>query len=338
MNARERPDDFLLSCVVPAWNEAEGIRAFLAALLEAVAPLAPRVEIVVVNDGSTDATAAEIVAALPLGPIAYVELSRNFGKEAAITAGLEAAAGDAVLVIDADFQHPFETIAPMLARWQAGVDMVYGVRHDRDDEGWVKRWLTRAFYRLVAIGNRVEIPRDAGDFRLMDRAVVDALLALPERNRFMKGLYAWVGFRAEPIEFRVQPRRAGRSGFPLRRLFNLGMTGLTAFSELPLKLVALAGVVVSIGSILYGGYIVVEKVAFGQPIPGFATLAAAQFLLAGVQLIALGVIGEYVARVYAETKDRPLYVVARRLGVRAAPPVRGARPPAVAAADPAARR
>lgn len=327
----------MLSCVVPAWNEAEGIRAFLAALLEAVSPLAPRVEIVVVNDGSTDATAREIVAALPLGPIACVELSRNFGKAAAITAGLEAAGGDAVLVIDADFQHPFETIAPMLERWRAGVDMVYGVRQDRTEEGWAKRWLTRAFYRLIAIGNRVEIPRDAGDFRLMDRAVVDALLALPERNRFMKGLYAWVGFRAEPIEFRVQPRRAGRSGFPLRRLFNLGVTGLTAFSELPLKLVSLAGVMVSAGSILYGAFIVAEKVVFGQPIAGFATLAAAQFLLAGVQLIALGVIGEYVARVYAETKDRPLYVVARRLGVQGPPPRVSAGERAAGAA-PGARR
>ncbi len=300
---------FTLSCVVPALDEERGIQAFLHALHQTVASLTPTVELVVINDGSRDRTREQVLA-MQL-PIRYLELSRNFGKEFAIQAGLDVARGDCVLVIDADFQHPLELIPAMIDRWRSGVDVVYGVRRARDSEPRWRRAATKFFYWLMRENRSFDIPADAGDFRLMDARAVKALKLLPERNRYMKGLYAWVGFRAEPMEFDCvgRPDRSG-SRFNATKLFELAMTGLTAFSKRPLRLLAMAGFFVSGIAMLYGGFIVAECLLFGQAIPGFTTLAAAIFFLSGLQLVAFGVLGEYIGRIYEEVKQRPLYVTA----------------------------
>ena len=302
---------FKLSCVVPVYNEAAGIGAFLQALLTTVAGITPDHEIVVVNDGSSDESAERIQALAGGGRIRHLELSRNFGKEIAIQAGLDAAKGDCVVILDADFQHPLELIAPMVRRWQAGIPMVYAVRRDRAAEGWIKRAAVAGFYALLSGSQRVPaIPRNAGDFRLLDRKVVLALRALPERDRFMKGLYAWVGFKSEAIEFTPGVRARGESKFGALHLLSLAATGLTSFSNLPLRWVAGAGVLVSAGSLAMAAWLVIEKLVFGQPIAGFATLGAAIFFFSGVQLLAIGVVGEYVGRIFNEVKQRPRYLVA----------------------------
>ena len=308
-----RPRQFTLSCVVPAYNEMGHIARFIAELHAAVRPLADSIEIIAINDGSRDDTAGEIERVAETYGVCLLDLSRNFGKEAALTAGLEAARGDCVLIIDSDFQHPFETIGPMIARWKLGIDMIYGVRTDRDTEHWAKRAGTKAFYELMSRGSAVPIPPDAGDFRLMDRKVVEAILQLPERNRFMKGLYAWVGFKSEAIEFEVRERESGVSSFNFRALRRLAMTGLVAFTDLPLKAVRICGASICAMAALYGFWIVVERVVWGESIPGFATIAASIMFFAGVQMFSIGIIGEYLGRVYTEVKRRPTYIVGRRV-------------------------
>lgn len=305
---------FKLSCVVPVYNESAGISAFLRALEAAVTPLTTDIELVIINDGSNDDSGARI-RQLQLGSrLRYVELSRNFGKEIAIQAGLDAAAGDCVVILDADFQHPVEMIAAMVARWRAGVQMVYAVKRNRIGEGRLKRMAVAGFYRLLSSEQRnPPLPRDAGDFRLMDRKVVNALRALPERDRFMKGLYAWVGFKSEAIEFTPGVRASGDSKFRPLQLLSLATTGITSFSNLPLRWVAAAGVLISAGAMVMAGWLVTEKVFFGQPIQGFATVSASIFFFSGVQLLALGIVGEYVGRIFNEVKQRPRYLVAEDL-------------------------
>ena len=302
---------FKLSCVVPVYNESAGIAAFLRALEAAAVALTADVELVVVNDGSSD-DSGERIRRVELGSrLRYVELSRNFGKEVAIQAGLDVACGDCVVILDADFQHPLELIASMVARWRAGIQMVYAVKRNRAGEGRLKRMAVSGFYRLLS-GERHNpaIPRDAGDFRLMDRKVVNALRALPERDRFMKGLYAWVGFKSEAIEFTPGVRANGHSKFRPLHLISLAATGVTSFSNLPLRWVAGSGVLISLGSLVMAGWLITEKVFFGQPIAGFATIAASIFFFSGVQLLAIGIVGEYVGRIFNEVKQRPRYLVA----------------------------
>jgi glycosyltransferase involved in cell wall biosynthesis len=310
----ERAQSFRLSCVVPAYNEAALIGDFLPALAATVGALTPDVEILVVNDGSSDATGSIVSALADTLPLRYIELSRNFGKEAALQAGLDASSGDCVVLLDADFQHPLEVIAQMVERWRTGVDMVYTTKAHREDEPPLRRLGSKLFYALVSSRKGGVIPPDAGDFRLLDRRVVDALCALPERNRFMKGLYAWVGFRAEGIAITMQERPAGHSKFNALQLASLAATGVTAFSVKPLRLVTLTGLVISIVSMLMAAWIVIEKLFLGQDIPGFATLAAAVFFLSGVQLVSLGIVGEYVGRIFEEVKQRPRYLIARETG------------------------
>ncbi len=302
---------FKLSCVVPVYNESAGIGAFLQALQAAVEQLTPDIELVVVNDGSSDDSGARILRMQLGATLRYVELSRNFGKEIAIQAGLDVASGDCVVILDADFQHPVQLIAAMVARWHAGAQMVYAVKRSRAGEGRLKRMAVSAFYRLLASAQRSpQIPRDAGDFRLLDRKVVMALRALPERDRFMKGLYAWVGFKSEAIEFTPGVRRSGESKFRPLHLLSLAATGITSFSNLPLRWVAGAGVLISAGSLVMAGWLITEKLFFGQPIKGFVTIAASLFFFSGVQLLALGIVGEYVGRIFNEVKQRPRYLIA----------------------------
>lgn len=303
---------FTLSCIVPVFNEAGLIEPFLQTLHAATRAITSNINIVVINDGSSDDSARAIMQVAESLDVHYVELSRNFGKELAIQAGLDAAVGDCAVILDADFQHPVELIAEMVARWKRGADMVYGVKA-RSGESGLKRAASRAFYRFIAGDERVQIPRDGGDFRLLDRKVIDVLKALPERTRFMKGLYAWVGFKSEAIEFEPAQRYSGESKFGALKLAGLALTGITAFSNVPLRALLVVGVTIAALSGLTGCWIVFEALFMGQPIPGFTTLAASILFLSGVQLMALGIVGEYVGRVFEETKRRPLYVVARSL-------------------------
>jgi polyisoprenyl-phosphate glycosyltransferase len=301
---------FTLSCVIPVLNEGPGITALLDALQETLSRLPCEAEIVVVNDGSTDDSGLRILQHVGSVRLRYLELSRNFGKEMALQAGLDAASGDCVVLLDADFQHPLALIPKMVDRWRAGIDMVYGVKRRSGEEGFLKRAAAKVFYSMLSRERGVRVPRDAGDFRLLDRKVVDALNALPERDRFMKGLYAWVGFKSEAVEFTPHERAQGETKYNFTRLTSLAATGITSFSIAPLRCVSIGGVAISLMSVLMGAWLVTEKFVFGQPIPGFATVAASIFFLAGVQLLALGVVGEYVGRIFNEVKQRPRYIVA----------------------------
>ncbi|WP_367870177.1 glycosyltransferase family 2 protein [Luteolibacter sp. Populi] len=303
-----------ITCVVPAYNEADGIARFLGSLCSHLATLSTHYDVIVVDDGSRDGTGLEVIAASGGLPVRLLSLSRNFGKEAAISAGLDESAGEVVVIIDADFQQPFHVIDEFIRQWQQGYDMVYGLRTNRDTDPPVRRMLSRIFYRMLSCWSSVEIPADAGDFRLLDRRVVSALKDLPERSRFMKGLYNWVGFRSVAIPFVYGERHAGRSKFNFARLFDLAMTGLTSFSVFPLRLWVAAGAMISGCSIVYAVFIIARTLLRGTDVPGWASLAVAVSFLGGVQLLSIGILGEYVARIFTEVKGRPNYVVAERHG------------------------
>jgi glycosyltransferase involved in cell wall biosynthesis len=303
-----------ISCVIPAYNEAENLQILIPQLTATLATLSKRVEIIIVDDGSKDTTAATAAALTHDYPVRCVFLSRNFGKEAALTAGIHEAGGDIVILMDSDLQHPVSMIPVFMDKWREGYEMVYGVRANRDDESFLKRHLTHAFYRLLRRASRIPIEPDAGDFRLLDRKVVESLKALPERSRFMKGLYAWVGYKSIGIPFQVEERRSGRTTFNFRRLTRLAIMGMVAFSELPLRISAITGLVISIISIIYGSYEAIRALFFGTDLKGWATLVVAITFLNGIQLMAIGVLGEYIARIFNEVKGRPNYIVARRLG------------------------
>ncbi len=299
-----------ITVIVPAYNEEAAITATLENIAIHLKALSPNWDIVVVDDGSRDNTAA-VVCALPAELQAtLVRFSRNFGKEYAITAGLEYARGDIVICMDADGQHSSGLLAEMLAKWRQGYDMVYAVRQDRANESHFKHWGSRIFYRAISLGGQIHIPRDAGDFRLMDRRVVDALRSLPERNRFMKGIYAWVGYKSIGIPFTPLPRTHGESTFSRLRLMQLAWTGVTSFSVMPLRLASAVGMVLSLLAFIYGFTVVVDKLFFNTSVPGWPTVVASMMFLAGVQLLFIGILGEYLARIYDEVKGRPPYIVA----------------------------
>ena len=299
-----------LSCVVPAYNEAGHLAEFLQALHACASALTPDFEILVVNDGSRDQTREVALAQAETLGVRYLEFSRNFGKEAALSAGIDHARGNAILLIDSDFQHPLEMVAQMVDLWRAGYDMVYGVITNRAAESGLKRLGTDIFYRLMGFGSDIHIPRNAGDFRLMDRKVVQALKALPERNRFMKGLYAWVGFQTVALPFVPAERHSGESSFNLRRLGSLALLGMTSFTNLPLRFWGMAGAGLSLLAICYGLWIALETLLFGNPVGGWPTLAASIMLFSGVQLLSIGILGEYIGRIYDEVKGRPIYLLA----------------------------
>lgn len=303
-----------LSVVIPSFNEAENLAELLPRLPTMLDGLVPAWEVVLVDDGSHDETGKLLDEWCRQPGFRAIQLSRNFGKEAAITAGLDHAHGDAAVIMDADLQHPPELIAEMIKGWCAGYDIVYTVRSRRQDEGLLKRAFTRMFYRLVNIGSRFPIPTDAGDFRLMDRAVVEAMRQLPERNRFMKGLYAWSGFRSMATPYEPAARGAGKSSFNLRKLTTLALDGVTAFTIWPLRMVSWIGFGLAVASIGYGTYLVFEKLLVGNNEPGWTTIVVALMLLSGIQLVAIGVLGEYVARIFIEVKGRPSYVIRHQSG------------------------
>ena len=303
-----------ISCVVPAFNEAANLGPLLAGLTAQLADITERWEVIVIDDGSRDATPAAMAPWLTRPGVRYVRLSRNFGKEAALTAGIDRAAGDVVLLMDADLQHPASLVPEMVAAWRAGADMVCAARASRADESWPKRVGTALFYRLVNHNAAVPIPVDAGDFRLMDRRVVDALKSLPERTRFMKGLYAWVGFHNVIIPYVPAERLAGISTFSLRSLSRLAFTGVTAFTNAPLRLWSAVGVLIALCAIAFGFWIVIEYFVYGNNVPGWATLVTSMMFFSGVQLLSIGILGEYVGRIFDEVKQRPVYIVGGEAG------------------------
>jgi glycosyltransferase involved in cell wall biosynthesis len=304
-----------LSCVIPCLNEQANLGVLLPELLATLAGEDCTPEVIVVDDGSTDGTPELMRHWASLHPeIVYLRLSRNFGKEAALTAGLEAARGQAVVCLDADMQHPPAMIRTMLARWRAGVQMIYAVRTTREDETWFKRMGSRMFYALMRTSHGLRVPPNAGDFRLMDRAVVDALLRLHERDRFMKGLFAWVGFDAEALPYVPPQRLHGVSKFRPLRLLRFAVDGLTAFTTWPLRLLSLLGACLSFLAFLYGLVIIISHWLYGDPVQGWATLITVVLFFSGVNLMSLGVVGEYVARIFTEVKARPVYLLRERTG------------------------
>ncbi|AMR77103.1 glycosyltransferase family 2 protein [Cupriavidus nantongensis] len=304
----------LLSLVVPCYNESESIDQFFASVMPVLESLdALRFEIVLVNDGSTDDTLDQLIAHSHRDPrVRVVDLTRNFGKEAALTAGLDEALGDAVIPIDADLQDPPALIPELVRRWREGAEVVLAQRSSRACDSWLKRVTAGAYYRVHNRLSDQKLPVNVGDFRLMDRVVVNALKQMPERRRFMKGLFAWVGYRTVIVPYEREPRSAGHSKFSGWRLWNFALEGITSFSTMPLRSWTYIGVAIALGAFGYGAFIVARTLVLGIDVPGYASLLSALLFLGGIQLIGLGVVGEYVGRIYDEAKGRPIYLVRRR--------------------------
>jgi glycosyltransferase involved in cell wall biosynthesis len=305
-----------ISCVIPAFNEGLNLKTLLPEIMTSLQRLTPQVELIIVDDGSLDDTAAVMrELCTTYAQLVYLKLSRNFGKELALTAGIEATRGDVVVLMDGDGQHPVSLVSDMLMKWREGCDVVYAVRGTRHDQSGLQITLTHWFYKLVNLGNRVKIPANAGDFRLMDRQVVDALKRLPERNRFMKGLYAWVGFNSTAINYEPLERRDGHSNFGLRGSLSLAFTGILAFSIAPLRALTVTGFMLSMIALGYGAWVVGEYFITGIAVPGYATIVVGMMFFSGIQLLSIGILAEYVGRIYEEVKQRPNYLVSQRLGL-----------------------
>ncbi len=306
----------MLSVVVPCYNEEEVLPEFHRRITAAMEGIGASYEVVYVNDGSRDGTMALMLAMQAADRrVAVVNLSRNFGKEIALTAGLDhAACTDAVIVIDADLQDPPEVIPELIAAWQQGYDVAYAQRSVRHGESFIKRATAHAFYRVMQrLGGKVQLPRDTGDFRLMSRRSLDALLQLREQHRFMKGLFAWVGYPSIAVPYERAPRAAGTTKWNWWKLWNLSLEGITSFTVGPLKIATYLGLVVSLLAAIYLAQLLVRTIFFGNPVAGYPSLMAAVLFLGGVQMMMLGIIGEYLGRVFNETKGRPLYIVERHL-------------------------
>ncbi len=314
-----------LSVVVPLYNEEAVLPLLHRRLLAALSAVTGGIEIIYVDDGSTDRT-GQMLQQLRLSctSVSVVRFSRNFGKEQALTAGLQMARGDAVVLIDADLQHPPEMIPAMVAAWREGADVVNMRRRDRNEESWLRRSSARMFYRLINGLSDTPIPQDIGDFRLFSRRAVDALNQLPERNRFMKGLFAWIGFRQTTLDFDCEERAAGQSKWRWRQLLHFAIEGVTAFSVRPLKLASYAGLTSALIAFGYALYFLVKTVVFGDSVAGFPTLIVVVLMLGGLQLLAIGVLGEYLGRLCLESKRRPLYIVEDYLPAREQQGVMGA--------------
>jgi dolichol-phosphate mannosyltransferase len=308
----------VLSIVIPVFNEAENIDMLHSRLTAALDDMGHEYEIVYVDDGSHDDSPALLNRlADGDGHVVVVELARNFGHQVAISAGLEHSRGQAVCIMDADLQDPPEVLSKFLEKWREGAEVVYAIRTMRK-EWWGKRLAYAGFYRLLQRVANIKIPLDAGDFCIMDRCVVDQLVRMPERNRFVRGIRSWVGFRQVGVPYERHSRHAGRPKYTFRKLLYLALDGLISFSHMPLRIITVLGIAVSLLSFIVALFYVVKKLAMGVGIPGFTTLVVSIFFLAGIQLMTIGVIGEYIGRISDEVKRRPLYI-ARRVTRRAQP-------------------
>ena len=307
----------MLSIVVPIYNESLNLDGFFARLIPVLEGTGEAFEVICIDDGSKDDSVAKLKLVNQADPrVKLLVFSRNFGKEAALSAGLANAVGDAVIPIDADLQHPPEMIPEMVAKWREGYDVVYAVRRERTGQSLLSRLQAHAFYWLFEKLSDVKMPREVGDFRLLDRKVVDAINAMPERTRFMKGIFAWVGFRQVGIPYTQEERIHGESSFNLVRLLRFAFDGLVAFSDMPLRMWTVIGAVVSGFAFLYIVVRLVRTLVYGIDVPGYESIIVTILFLGSVQLITLGIIGHYLGRVFNEVKGRPLYIVRERLGVK----------------------
>lgn len=305
--ARDRPRSF--SLVVPVFNEEAVLPDFYRRAVTVLDSIVDEWELVFVNDGSSDGSLPILLELHARDArVAVIDLARNFGKEAAMTAGFELAAGDVVGVIDADLQDPPELIPALLARLAEGFDVAYAKRSIRHGETWLKRSTANAFYRVIQRISRVRIPTDTGDFRIMNRRAVAALLCLPERHRFMKGLFAWIGFRQAEVLYERDPRRTGQSKFSYWRLWNFALEGITSFSSAPLTILTYVGLAIALLAFAFAAVIVFRTLMYGNPVAGYPSLITVVLFVGGVQLVAIGLLGEYIARMYDEVKARPLYL------------------------------
>jgi glycosyltransferase involved in cell wall biosynthesis len=305
-----RPGSRLLSVVVPVYNESEGIGEFHRRLAAVLDRLPHAAEVIYVNDGSTDGSLAALLGIRAAdGRAGVVDLSRNFGKEVAMTAGIDHARGDAVVVIDADLQDPPELIPELLRWWEEGYDVVYARRESRAGETVLKKLTSYLFYRVIGRLSRIDLPADSGDFRLLSRRAVDGLVQVREQHRYMKGLFSWIGFRQKAVGYRREPRHAGKTKWNYVRLWNFSLEAITSFSVLPLKVATYLGLAVALFAFCYGAVIVFRTLVFGNDVPGYPSIMVVVLLLGGIQLTFIGVLGEYVARIFGETKRRPLYLI-----------------------------
>jgi len=300
----------LISVVAPAYNESENVNPFYEEMKKVLEGFSVPWEIICVNDGSRDDT---ILKLLELhrsdARVKVIDLSRNFGKEIALTAGLDHAKGDVVIPIDNDLQDPPELIGKMIEVWEEGNDVVYATRIRREGESMIKKATASGFYRLIAKITHIEIPKDTGDFRLMDRKVVDELKRLRETHRFMKGLFSWVGYKQVSLPYERKPRHAGTTTFNYWKLWNFAIEGITGFSIAPLQIAMYSGLLVSFLAFLYAVVIIVKTFVFGENVQGYPSMMVTILFLGGVQLVTIGIIGEYIGRIYDEVKQRPLYIV-----------------------------
>src|SRR5688572_2771365 len=312
-----------LSLVVPAYNEERNIPAFIAAIVPVLEGIGEPFEIIFIDDGSRDGTFGLLAAAASQDPrIKVVGLARNFGKDIALSAGLAHATGRAAIPIDADLQHPPELIPQFVAKWREGFDMVIGVRSKRDEEGFVRRTLSRSYYKVMRSMTSVEIPANAGDYRLIDRKILDVIAKMPERHRFMKGIFAWPGFKVTSIEFQANARANDtRSSWSFFKLWRFALDGLFSFSTAPLKLWMYVGLLSAGAAFVYLAITLIQKLFFGIDAPGYASLLVVLLFFNGLLMISNGIQGEYIARIFEEVKGRPLYVVGQTFGFEEKPKV-----------------
>jgi glycosyltransferase involved in cell wall biosynthesis len=309
-----------LTVVAPIYNEADNLRPLLDRLTPVLESCARSFEVIFVDDGSTDQTLAILRKAHDADPrIRAVALSRNFGKEVAIAAGLDHASGAAVVIMDADLQHPPEMIPRFVDRWREGYKNVYGQRIDRAADSPLRRALTQRFYRLFGALGETRLPEGAGDFRLLDIKAVAALRTMREHARFSKGLYAWIGFKSIGVPFDIAPRRSGQSKFSYRKLTHFALDGLMSFTTTPLKVWTYVGLAISMLALALAAFYAIRTMILGVDVPGYASLIVSITFFAGIQLLSLGILGEYIGRIFAEVKRRPLYIIEERLGLSAAP-------------------
>ena len=305
-----------LTIIVPVLNEAANIGELSERLRVAMEPVDIAWSVILIDDGSTDGTLAALRALNSKDArFMAIALSRNFGKERAIAAGLAYAASDAVVLIDADLQHPPEVIAEFVTEWRKGFDVVYGQRIDRDTDGPIRRRLAQIYYKVFAALSRTTLPPGAGDFRLLSRRAVDAMNRLGERERFNKGLYSWIGFSSIGVPYRVAERKSGGAKWTPRHLFHFALDGIFSFSTVPLRVSSIIGMLISLGCVAYGLWFLIYTLLFGADRPGFPSLIISIMFLSGIQLVSLGVVGEYLGRVYEEVKARPLFLVAEEVGI-----------------------
>ena len=298
----------LISLIVPVFNEEQSITMFMDAVVNKLAGL--RLEIIFIDDGSTDNTLVLLrQVSATNGHVQVIKLSRNFGKEAALTAGINLCNGDVAVPVDVDLQDPLEIIHDFISKWQDGFDVVHGVRDDRQNDGFLKRYSASKYYQIFNFISDLKMTPHAGDFRLLDRKAIFALRELPERVRFMKGLFTWIGFSTTEVRYRRLKRNQGQSKFNFKRLFRFGLDGVISFSSMPIRVWSIVGMMIAIPAIILMFYIIIKTLLMGIDVPGYASIVSIVLFIGGIQLITLGVIGEYVGRIFTEVKGRPIYII-----------------------------